>query len=384
MGRGRAGTMTQRTILVVDDDRRLHRLMQLILERAGYRVKMATTGEEGVERVREETPDLVLMDVMMPGIGGFEATAKIRRLPEGRSLPIIFLSARDESEAKIRGLRGGGDDYVTKPVKAGELLARIEVQLRKEAPALGQLVTVFGSSPGVGCTSVAVNLGLALHDVSSQDVLLVDWQRPIGDLGLFLGRTQGRAMETILPQVVELDTPVFSKVMGTFEEVVKEYTPGVSFLAGASEPDTARQMNSGVLDDLLELALMKASYVVLDAGTYFSWDTPPLVKSPAGVNVCVLTSDPKSVDRARIALQNVNLMEYTFWPLLNRCDPRNPGPDGVGERLGTVPKACLPDEGAHAAEALNAGTPIYAVDPVSGFSEAVQRTAASIHDLLGA
>ena len=371
--------MAERTILVVDDDLRLHRLMQLILERAGYRVVTASTGEEGVEKVQAEPPDLVLMDVMMPGIDGFEATTKIRRLPVGRHLPIIFLSARDEADAKIRGLRGGGDDYVTKPVKAGELLARIEVQLREEAPALGQLVTVFGSRPGVGCTSVAVNLGLALRDVSDRDVLLVDWQRPIGDLGLFLGHGNSRALENILPQVEELDTRMFSKVMGQFNKVLQEYATGICFLAGAAEPATAKKMTNELLDQVLELALIKADYVILDGGTYFSWDKPPLVASPGGVNVCVLTPDPKSVDRAHIALRDVNLMEHSFWPLLNFWDASSDGRDTVSENLGTPLKGCLPDEGENADVALNEGIPLYLSAPESRFSEEMRETAVLVH-----
>ena len=374
--------MPEQTILVVDDDTRLHRLMQLVLQRAGYRVITAATGEEGVEKVQSESPDLVLMDVMMPGIDGFEATAKIRRLAVGRHLPIIFLSARDEADAKIRGLRGGGDDYVTKPVKAGELLARIEVQLREEAPALGQLVAVFGSKPSVGCTSVAANLGLALQDVSDQEVLLVDWQRPLGDLGLFLGRKETRAVESLLPHVADLDTRMFSKVMSVFNKAVEQYAPGVWFLAGATEPTTAKQMTNEVLDQVLELALIKVDYVVLDAGTYFSWENPPLVAGPGGVNLCVLTPDPKSVDRARTALRDINLMEYAFWPLLNLCDSRGNGLDGIGERLGTPLRSCIPDEGERAREVLHEGTPLYAAYPTCRFSEAMRKTAVLVHDKL--
>jgi len=371
--------MSEKTILVVDDDLRLHRLMQLVLERAGYRVMTAATGEEGVEKVQAEGPDLVLMDVMMPGIDGFEATAKIRRLAGGRQLPIIFLSARDEADAKIRGLRGGGDDYVTKPVKAGELLARIEVQLREETPAVGQLVTVFGSTPGVGCTSFVVNLGLALRNVSGHEVLLVDWQRPLGDLGLFLGQTKTRMVESLLPHIMELDTRMFSKVMAMFNRVVREYVPGVWFLAGAEEPGTAKQMTKEVLDSLLELALIKADYVILDGGTYFSWETPPLIANPGGVNLCVLTPDPKSVDRARTALQDVNLMEHTFWPLLNLCED---GGDGVAEELGAPLRACVPDEGERAKKALNDGTPLYVAEPESGFSQAMRQAATRVYEEL--
>jgi len=135
--------VTKQKVLIVDDDERVLRLLQLCLHRAGYQIITATTGEEGVRKVRAEKPDLVLMDVMMPGIDGFEATKRIRRLPEGRHIPVIFLSALDQTAAKIKGLRGGGNDYVTKPVKMGELLARVEVHLRPQGLAQGQLITAL-------------------------------------------------------------------------------------------------------------------------------------------------------------------------------------------------------------------------------------------------
>ncbi len=136
--------MAGEKILVVDDDPQLHRLLIRVLNWGGYQVIGAMSGEEGVDKVRDHEPDLVLMDVMMPGIDGFEATRRIRRLPQGRHIPIIFLSALDDTKAKVKGLRVGGDDYITKPVRMGELLARVEARLRPEALVLGQLINLFG------------------------------------------------------------------------------------------------------------------------------------------------------------------------------------------------------------------------------------------------
>jgi DNA-binding response OmpR family regulator len=125
--------MTKPKILVVDDDQGLQRLLERGLRRAGYTVVTAATGEESVQRVRAEKPGLVLMDIMMPGMDGFEATQRIRQLPEGSDIPIIFLSALGDADAKLAGLDVGADDYVTKPVTVAELLTRIEPHLQSEA-----------------------------------------------------------------------------------------------------------------------------------------------------------------------------------------------------------------------------------------------------------
>ena len=372
--------MAQQKILVVDDDLRLQRLMELSLQRAGYQIIAATTGEEGVEKVRTEKPDLVLMDVLMPGIDGFETTRRIRQLPEGRHLPIIFLSALDEMDAKVRALRGGGSDYVTKPVKVGELLARIEVQLRPEVSAPGQLITVFGSKAGVGTTTLAVNLALALRRVSQKDILLVDWQRPLGDIAFFLGLPEMRMMEFLLPYISDLGKQSFTKVRQVFTNVLKEYVPGVRVVLGATDPNSARQMTRKALDNMLEIALIEADYILVDAGSFFSWADPPLIGKGGGINLCVLMPDPMSIKRAVRAMDTVNVVDHDFWLILNRYGTPDIPPKRIESHLGTSLKGCVPDEGDQATRALNEGLPLYTSDPSSCFSRAIDDIATCIHE----
>lgn len=367
--------MPRQKILVVDDDLPLHRLMELILQRAGYQVIMALSGEEAVEKVRTEKPDLVLMDVMMPGLDGFEATERIRRLPESRYLPIIFLSARSDVSAKVTGLRGGGDDYITKPVQAGEVLARIEAHLRTVAPAPGRLITVFGSEAGVGATTLAVNLTLALRQVSQKDVLLLDWQRPLGNVALFLGLSGGRTVEFLLARLDDLDAQLFAGAM-------TEYSPGVWVVPGATDPTCAGQMGRQALDQILKIALSRADYILVDAGHFFSWPDPPLIGRGMGINLCVLTPEPTPIKRAGRVVEAVNVTEHDLWLVLNRYSARDVPPEQVEAYLGTVLKGCVPDESEQAARALDEGRPLYVADPEAGFSRAVRDIAARVHETL--
>lgn len=121
--------MPKHRILVVDDDKGLLRLLEMGLELAGYDVTTVTTGEQSVQSVRAERPNLVLMDIMMPGIDGFEAAQRIRKLPEGNGIPIIFLSALDHEEARAKGMSAGGNDYITKPASMNALLIRLATYL---------------------------------------------------------------------------------------------------------------------------------------------------------------------------------------------------------------------------------------------------------------
>ncbi len=118
------------TILVADDEPINRALIQRRLERAGYRVLTAQNGREAVERAREYLPDLIILDVMMPEMDGLQACRLIKSDEETSTIPVIFLSARDETDVKVSGLSLGANDYISKPFKAEELLARVYVAIR--------------------------------------------------------------------------------------------------------------------------------------------------------------------------------------------------------------------------------------------------------------
>ncbi len=122
-----------RRVLVVDDDRNLRKIILTNLELAGYAVTTAANGLEALAAVEEDMPDLVLLDVMMPVMDGFEAARAIRthRNPSIANLPIIMLTAKGEVEDKLRGFEIGVDDYVTKPFGPQELLARVRAKIRR-------------------------------------------------------------------------------------------------------------------------------------------------------------------------------------------------------------------------------------------------------------
>jgi two-component system KDP operon response regulator KdpE len=122
------GDAGERLILVVDDEPRMIRFIRMNLELEGYRVVEATNGLEALDRVREDLPDLVVMDVQMPEMDGFEALEHIRQVS---TVPVIMLTVKADEEDKVRGLVLGADDYVTKPFSPRELSSRIKALLRR-------------------------------------------------------------------------------------------------------------------------------------------------------------------------------------------------------------------------------------------------------------
>ena len=123
-------------ILVMEDEDALATLLQYNLEKEGYDVAVAADGEEGMLQIDERTPDLILLDWMLPKLSGIEVCRRVRGRAETRNLPIIMLTARGEETDRVRGLDTGADDYMTKPFSMTELTARIRAVLRRIRPGL--------------------------------------------------------------------------------------------------------------------------------------------------------------------------------------------------------------------------------------------------------
>ncbi len=123
-------------ILVVEDDQDIADLIRHYLTKAGHQVDVLASGSEGMLRVREGAPDLLLLDLMLPGMSGLEVCRTLRADPATARLPIIMVTARAQEGDRVLGLESGADDYVTKPFSARELVARVAALLRRAAPPL--------------------------------------------------------------------------------------------------------------------------------------------------------------------------------------------------------------------------------------------------------
>jgi two-component system, OmpR family, KDP operon response regulator KdpE len=125
----------QRTILMVEDEAGLRNAVRLYLEMEGYRVVTAVDGEEGLTKTREDLPDVILLDVMLPGIDGFETLRRLRRFS---SAPVLIITAKGDENDVVKGLRLGADDYVRKPFGQAELASRIQAVLRRTSAAAAE------------------------------------------------------------------------------------------------------------------------------------------------------------------------------------------------------------------------------------------------------
>src|SRR5918996_1473398 len=177
-------------VLIVEDEAPLQQLLGYNLERAGFSVGQAYDGDEAQTMIAERTPDLVVLDWMLPFVSGLELCRQLRRRPATAHLPIIMLTARGEEPDRLRGLDTGADDYVTKPFSVDELIARIRAVLRRVRPAFADEVLdlVWGRDQEVELRTVDATirrLRRALNAGGEEDLL-----RTVRAAGYAIDRTE--------------------------------------------------------------------------------------------------------------------------------------------------------------------------------------------------
>jgi DNA-binding response OmpR family regulator len=176
--------MERGTVLVVDDEANIADLIELYLQREGFRVVKATTGEAGMRAIGEHRPRLVVLDVGLPDVDGLEVC---RRLRQTSTIPVIFLTARDSEIDRVLGLELGADDYVTKPFSPAELVARVKAVLRRsEGPAAAELLQVGAATIDLGRREVRVRDVAVAFTTKEFELLRFLAERP----GLALSRQQ--------------------------------------------------------------------------------------------------------------------------------------------------------------------------------------------------
>jgi CheY-like chemotaxis protein/MinD-like ATPase involved in chromosome partitioning or flagellar assembly len=194
-------------ILIVDDDIDSLKLIGLMLQRHGYEVVAANAGNQALAKANSEHPSLIILDVMMPDMDGYEVCRRLRANPDTRAIPIIMFTAKTLVDDKVAGFEAGADDYLTKPTHPAELASRVRTILaRNTAPKRpetnkGVTIGVIGAKGGVGTTTLALNLAAAFN-LSGENSILADFRLGAGSLGLLMGFGNAHGMANMLTKPV--------------------------------------------------------------------------------------------------------------------------------------------------------------------------------------
>lgn len=255
-------------ILIVDDEIDTLRLVGMMLESRGYQIVAAGTGRKAIELANAEQPNLILLDIMMPGMDGYEVTRQLRGDEATRRIPIILFTAKTDMDSKVLGLELGAEAYLTKPISTRELLAHVksvltQSQTRELAISRGggHLIAFIAPKGGVGVSTVALNLGLALHQLTDQTVIVADFRPGQGSLSLDLGLRHSEGFNHLL----QMKSSEITR--RAVEKELVSHKSGVQLLLSSSQPRDARYLSAvtnfeKITHDLMHLA----DYVILDLG----------------------------------------------------------------------------------------------------------------------
>jgi CheY-like chemotaxis protein/MinD-like ATPase involved in chromosome partitioning or flagellar assembly len=286
-------------ILVVDDDSTALRLIGYSLQQEGYDVVTASNGSDGLSQARKQGPDLIVLDVMMPDLDGFEVCRRLRADPATSRLPIIMLTAKGQVSDRVAGFRAGADDYVVKPADPSELVARVAALLTRAAYAEtheARIVAFMGAKGGVGTTTAAVNIGVHLAKAGHR-VALVDLRcgygtaclhlnvRPRVSLGgLFRGREERSGRE----------------VAGALHQHVS----GLRVLASPQQPEEYLELTPTIVSGVVDALKADSDFLLLDIPHAHSpWRREALERS--AFIVLATEQEPTSLAAAKVALAMV-------------------------------------------------------------------------------
>jgi pilus assembly protein CpaE len=298
-------------ILVVDDDPNVQRLLQYTLKQEGYEVVTASDGAEGFRLWGAEDPSLILLDVMLPKLDGYQVASKIRQ-EEGTTghVPIIMLTAEREVEQKVRGLRAGADDYLIKPFHPAELLARIKSLLARFAPRdalvgrppLGRVFAFYGAKGGVGTTTIAINAAIALHRELGRKVCLVDGNLQFGDHRVFLdlGLDRKSIVDIVSAPTIDIDL---------VRQVIVKHDSGADLLLAPPSPETAELVTSDHMPIILEHLRTLYDYVLVDIDKKLDDVNLGIIEAAETVFV-VMTADLSCLKNVRLVLETIGHLGY--------------------------------------------------------------------------
>ncbi len=297
-------------VLVVDDDASVQRLLQFTLEQEGYEVVVASDGADGLRRWQQESPSLVLLDVTVRQLDGYEVATRIRAEESGsRHTPIIMLTTDKDVQGKVRALRAGADDYLIKPFHPAELMARMKSLIARFQPSeslvgrppMGRIHAYYGAKGGVGTTTIAINAAIALHDLG-RSVCLVDGNLQFGDHRVFLDLGLDRKSIVDLVSTPTMDADLV-------KSIVIKHDSGVDLLLAPPSPEAADLVTAAHLHQVLELLAGLYDYVIVDIDKRLE-DRNLMVLDVAHTIFAVMTADLSCLKNVRLVLETIGHLGY--------------------------------------------------------------------------
>ncbi len=345
-------------------------------------VGSASDGEVGLQLVHETRPDVALVDMDLPVMDGLKVAQSITAtLP---SVQVILMSVHKELLCVRRAMHAGARDYVVKPAELEDLpekIRQVNSLVRKpveptveEAAEEGRIITVFSPRGGSGVTTLAVNLAVALREITKDRVIVVDGSLQFGDVGVFLDLQSQRHIGELARRLDEVDA-AFA------EEMTVTHASGIKVLLAPPSPETADMVTGDCIRRTLNALRERAEFVIVDGGHYLG---EPLLAALdcSDQIVLVTTPDVPAIKSASLMLGVLDALAIgrdRYMLVVSHDGHRHAlKPVDLERCLGIPPAATIPYDDSTPMVAMNQGRPYYETNPDSAASRAVRQIARSL------
>ena len=358
-------------ILVIDDEPINHQLVARALVSLQCEMHFAENGKNGISQARSLKPDLIITDVMMPDITGYEVTRILRREPQFAATPILVLTAQSGLQDKLRSFEVGADDHLTKPFEAAELVGRVASLLRRAEAVKSsridltghdgaRMIAVHSLRGGIGSSTLAVNLGVGLATLWRKPTILMDLTMTAGQVALMLNMTLKRTWADLAHyDAGDLDVDALSSIVGAHES-------GLHFIAAPTFPSEAETLRNETLGSALRLAKTQYEYMVADLPHDFS-DVALQALDTADMILMLASPDMASIRAVTAALDTYDKLDYPKDKIkfvLNAIFPQsNLSKDKLEAALGMTAFVTIPYTRDVLVEAINLGQPVVSHKP---------------------
>lgn len=292
-------------VLIVDDDVQTLRLVGLMLERQGYKILAANNGAQALQMAHSEHPDVILLDVMMPDLDGYEVTRRLRRDSETANIPILMFTAKTQVDDKISGYEAGVDDYLTKPIHPAELTAHMRALLQRSKTRTatsrerGYVIGVLAAKGGEGVSTLALNLAIAFHQKTKAEVIAAEVRPGQGTWGIELGNNLTDGLSHLMQMRAQDITAA------AIENELARMPSGIRLLMASPKAKDSELMGAtDQLESIVENLPLLAKLVMLDIGTNYIPGYDMLLNQCNEV-IVVTAPFPANVQRTRFLIDDL-------------------------------------------------------------------------------
>jgi pilus assembly protein CpaE len=369
-------------ILLIDDEIIIHRLVDHALRPYGHMVYTEITGTEGLQTAQSIKPDVIITDLNLPDVSGYEITRRLRRDPQFAHTPIMVLTSQSNLKDKLGSFEAGADDHITKPFEPEELVARITVLLKRtealrhalpsgpiDETRQAKIISVHSLRGGIGTSTLAVNLALGLNNLWAAPTLLIDLVLMAGQVALMLNMPLKRTWADLAGYVAnDVDTDLL-------HSIIEQHNSGLEFIAAPTTPTDAETLSIEALNASIKLLRPNYEYIVVDLPHDFS-EVSLQALDASDLLLLVIAPELPSVRAAAAALDTYNRLGYTGEKIkivLNNTFPRHGlTRDRIEQALNRTISVTLPYSPDILIQAINLGKPIVQQEPDEPISKIIE------------